>query len=281
MSAGLAPSIIIVPNMRAAALRLAPRVKVSPLFGAPLAHPFAGSLRAGVSAPAVLPRTILGPTLPTTPSAVAAPALHLARAQYSTSSAPPSASTAAPPPEPEEDEAKPRTIKERLKFLSKRYGWWALFMYMLLSTVDLSATFLLVHGLGADHIRRLEHSLRTAIGWEKDEQDEQNVAEQMGAVTHYLGLEGGADEPGAANNAPARQVAAVAIPASGSGSNASLWAEFVLAYTIHKTLLLPIRVMATAAILPSFVRLMTRWGLAKPVAQVRQSVVKGGAAAKK
>lgn len=37
---------------------------------------------------------------------------------------------------------------------------------------------------------------------------------------------------------------------SGSGT---LWAEAVLAYTIHKTLLLPFRVMGTGAVTPSFV----------------------------
>lgn len=61
----------------------------------------------------------------------------------------------------------------------------------------------------------------------------------------------------------------------GGGAGAStLWTEAVLAYTIHKTLLLPFRVMFTAAVLPSFVKLMVKWGLSKPNYVVKNAAKK-------
>ncbi|MGF2043774.1 FAM210A/B-like domain-containing protein, partial [Staphylococcus aureus] len=41
--------------------------------------------------------------------------------------------------------------------------------------------------------------------------------------------------------------------------------EFVLAYAIHKTLLLPLRAGITIAITPAFVRWLVRRGWARPV----------------
>ena len=194
-----------------------------------------------------------------------------------------------------EEELPPKaTIRERLRFMSRRYGWWALGVYLLLSAVDFALTFAAVHTLGAEHIRELEAKVREWVGLHK-----RNHAEEKDTgknLKQLLGIEGGRDEPRAENNKDARReiyekiklgetadvtasttpaVAAAKGPKNPFGSS-TLWAEAVLAYTIHKTLLLPVRVAATAAVLPSFVKLMVRWGLSKPNAAVRQAAQKVG-----
>ncbi|SPO24448.1 uncharacterized protein UTRI_03716 [Ustilago trichophora] len=142
--------------------------------------------------------------------------------------------------EPDPDSPPPKaSFRERLKFLTRRYGWWALGVYLAASTVDFSLTFLAIHLLGADHIRSLEASLRKSIGLEARHDDHESS------------------------------------PDTTSGKNAgssTIWTEAVLAYTIHKTLLLPVRVAFTAAVTPSFVKWLVRMGWAKANHQVKAQV---------
>ncbi|GAC97500.1 potential N-terminal peptidyl-methionine acetyltransferase [Pseudozyma hubeiensis SY62] len=156
-----------------------------------------------------------------------------------TSSSSKPSSTPPPRPEPEaEDTDSPppkATLRERLKFLTRRYGWWALGVYLLASSVDFSLTFLAIHLLGADHIRSLEASLRKSIGLEQRSEDP--------------------DESSKSGN-----------------KSSTIWTEAVLAYTIHKTLLLPVRVAFTAAVTPSFVKWLVKMGWAKANHQVKASV---------
>lgn len=143
--------------------------------------------------------------------------------------------SAAPEAEPDIDAPPPKaSLRERLKFLTKRYGWWALGVYLAASAVDFSLTFLAIHLLGADHIRSLESSLRRTIGLEQRSDSEQEDGGRTG----------------------------------GGG----LWTEAVLAYTIHKTLLLPVRVAFTAAVTPSFVKWLVRMGWAKANYEVKAQV---------
>ncbi len=134
----------------------------------------------------------------------------------------------APPPK--------ASLRERLKFLTRRYGWWALGVYLAASSVDFSLTFLAIHLLGADHIRSLEAQVRSSLGLEQrhDDPDNQDGKKQTGSST--------------------------------------IWTEAVLAYTIHKTLLLPVRVAFTAAVTPSFVKWLVRMGWARANHQVKAQV---------
>ncbi|PWN88684.1 hypothetical protein FA10DRAFT_223224, partial [Acaromyces ingoldii] len=116
-------------------------------------------------------------------------------------------------------------IRARLRFLMRRYGWWALAVYMLASVFDFSLAFASIHLLGADHIRELEEKVREKVGMGKREMEDEEAA-KMGA---------------------------------GSGT---LWTEAVLAYTIHKTLLMPLRLGITAAFTPRFVKWMVKMGWA-------------------
>lgn len=161
-------------------------------------------------------------------------------------------------------------------------------MYLLASLVDFTLVFVAIHMLGADHIRELEDRFRKYLGMGRRELEDHEVA----AWPVPLGVAASSDGKGSMtiNNAEAARVAAQrvkrqedVIPTAGakapsssssSSSNGTLWTEALLAYTIHKTLLLPFRVGVTAAITPSFVKYMVRLGWAKDNAAVQKAAHK-------
>ncbi|KAN0065824.1 DUF1279 superfamily [Thecaphora frezii] len=142
-------------------------------------------------------------------------------------------------PSPEDDDAAAQkgSLKDRLRYLTRRYGWWALGVYLAASTVDFALTFAAIHLLGAQHIRQLEMRIRSAVG---------------------LGQR------------PASSDAEESNSDQEEGSSA-IWTEAVLAYTIHKTLLLPLRVAFTAAVTPSFVKWLVSMGWTKSHDAVRRA----------
>jgi hypothetical protein len=195
-------------------------------------------------------------------------------------------------PEPDPDQPPEKaSIRERLRFLSRRYGWWALAVYLLASLVDFSLVFAAIHMLGADHIRDLEDRFRKYIGVGKRELPDEEVAAwpvPIGAgITEAM--KGRVIEGEAVNNEEAARLAAKRVrkqqdvvpnstesskSSKSSGGSGTLWTEAALAYTIHKTLLLPFRVGVTAAITPSFVKYMVKLGWAKDNASVQKAAHK-------
>lgn len=162
--------------------------------------------------------------------------------------------------ESDEDGSSQPSLRQRLRYLWKRYGWWAFGVYNLWSVVDFSLTWAVIHLYGADHIRDVETRARKWVGLDKREATDEEVAKWP------LALAGTEEEEGVKrhmnNEEATKEVARKVVhevkqhnPKGSSASNAgsTLWAEAVLAYTIHKTLLLPFRVMGTGAITPSFV----------------------------
>lgn len=156
-------------------------------------------------------------------------------------------------------------------------------MYNLWSLADFSLAWAVIHLFGADYIRDVETKVREAVGLkERDTADEELAVWPLPGQTPAV-VEGVLGGPGAAkggNNEDAGKLAAdtltkgsdEATAAAGAtasqkskGGSSTLWTEAVLAYTIHKTLLLPFRVMGTGALTPSFVKLMVRLGWAKPL----------------
>jgi hypothetical protein len=96
-------------------------------------------------------------------------------------------------------------------------------MYTVLSIADFATAFAGVHLLGAEHVSRVAAS----------------VKEYVEGFVFTRPIEPGRE--GVENT-----------PANG-GSHEGLYAMIVLAYTIHKTLFLPIRVGLTAALTPKLV----------------------------
>jgi N-terminal acetyltransferase 2 len=106
-------------------------------------------------------------------------------------------------------------------------------MYAVLSALDFGVAFAGINLLGAEHVSRVVAS----------------VKESVLAIVHSRPPEPGREEM----DDPA------AHAASGAGQD-SLYAMLVLAYTIHKTLFLPVRVGLTAAFTPKLVGWLTRRG---------------------
>ncbi|OJT10768.1 hypothetical protein TRAPUB_12710 [Trametes pubescens] len=151
--------------------------------------------------------------------------------------------SASPPPSPrspEDPESSSHTLPpdasltQRLKHLIKSYGWYALGVYIVLSTLDFTVAFAAVNVIGAEHVSR--------------------VAAQ--AKEYFAGLiHSTPPEPG-------REEMETAASHAASGGHEGLMAMIVLAYTIHKTLFLPIRVGLTAAVTPRLVHWLRARGWA-------------------
>ena len=115
------------------------------------------------------------------------------------------------------------TLSQRLKHLIKSYGWYALGMYIILSAVDFGVAFAGVNLLGAERVSRVAAT----------------VKEHVAGLIYTRPAEPGREE--------------VESVSSRSGSHEGLYAMILLAYTIHKTLFVPIRVGLTAALTPKLV----------------------------
>ncbi|KIM78952.1 hypothetical protein PILCRDRAFT_824072 [Piloderma croceum F 1598] len=115
------------------------------------------------------------------------------------------------------------SLSQRLKHLIKSYGWYALGIYLVITVVDFGVVFACINLIGAEHVSRLTASVKQYVS-------------------------------GFVYNRPAEPGREETESASGhGGSHEDLYAMIVLAYTIHKTLLLPVRVGLTAALTPKFV----------------------------
>ncbi|KAL4767621.1 hypothetical protein BDW60DRAFT_199621 [Aspergillus nidulans var. acristatus] len=133
------------------------------------------------------------------------------------------------------------SLSQRLKTLSREYGWSALWIYLFLSALDFPFCFAAVKLLGADKIGHYEHviveSVKGAVNkvWpgafkESEEESEDEDAEA---------------QAGGRKKGPAEE--------------ASLWTQLALAYAIHKSFIF-VRVPLTAAITPKVVKQLRKWG---------------------
>lgn len=158
--------------------------------------------------------------------------------------------TTAQPINSEDPTPKPPSpgIAGKLKDLMTKYGRHALAVYLVLSAIDLGLSFILVHLAGADKIewvkdyvvaqwRSVRYGSDEAKEMKRIEDEEQRVKDAEEAAA-------GGDKGSSRKKK----------------QNAMLWAEFALAYGIHKTLLLPVRVGATAAVTPKLVHWLTARG---------------------
>ncbi|WFD29239.1 DUF1279 super [Malassezia sp. CBS 17886] len=121
----------------------------------------------------------------------------------------------------------------------RRYGWWAAGVYFALSVADCGLTFAAIHFFGGDHVGDLERLVRK---WTS-----------LGGKTPC------AEDGGAGDLKDDRQLTA------GEKLITRLSTEFVIAYGIHKTVLLPVRAALTVAFTPAIVRWLIRRGWARPV----------------
>lgn len=142
-------------------------------------------------------------------------------------------------------ETEPKSAYAKFKALSRKYGSWAVGMYFFLSTIDFSLCFLLVHSFGAERIAPLMDSAKAFYRSKRYGVDE---AERMRVED-----EREREEEMAAEKREGKQ-------AKSGWFGKTFWAEAVLAYTIHKTALLPFRAGLTVAWTPKFVGWLTKRG---------------------
>lgn len=101
------------------------------------------------------------------------------------------------------------TMTSRLKALIKSYGWFALGAYLFFSAIDFSFVFGCVYFIGAEHVQRM---VQDGKAWVMQTVLHSEVVESPEQDTHPT-----------------------------PGGREGLWAMIILAYGIHKTLLMPVR----------------------------------------
>jgi len=192
--------------------------------------------------PACLPRPTLSPRVPR-----ASTRQWPTRSRFNSTKASPDPTPHLGSPEPAP------SLSQRLRKLTREYGWSALGIYLSLSALDFPFCFLAVRSLGTDRIGRWEHELIEAF-WKvvripfpnlgkKTNEAEPGIASEEGTTVRE-GAAGWGVEQAEADN---------------SGSNASIWTQLALAYAIHKSFIF-IRVPLTAAVTPRVVKTLRGWG---------------------
>lgn len=133
----------------------------------------------------------------------------------------------------------------KLKELTRKYGWATVVVYLLFSAVDFGAVFFLINLVGAEHVRKGQDYVLDALVYGSTKR--QDVLAQAGEDkgNGVLGFLKSWREKHKVEDAENKK---------SSGGNSSLWATAVLAYGIHKTLLLPVRLGLTAATTPAIVK---------------------------
>ncbi|KAI7887227.1 hypothetical protein K492DRAFT_173559 [Lichtheimia hyalospora FSU 10163] len=133
------------------------------------------------------------------------------------------------------DKAAPKVGK--LKELAQKYGAASVLVYLGIGMVDLGVAFAGIQWVGQDQVKRLEDDVMTTVNkWlnRTPKQEEHTEQQQQQLEDSNKQLE--------------------------SKEQPSLASVFLLAYGIHKTLFLPVRVTVTAAITPAFVRKIHQLG---------------------
>ncbi|EMD96600.1 hypothetical protein COCC4DRAFT_150287 [Bipolaris maydis ATCC 48331] len=142
------------------------------------------------------------------------------------------------------------SVSQRLKKLSREYGWTALAVYLGLSLLDFPLCLLAVRLLGTDRIGHYEHVLKDAL-WSVVRLGFPNAGRKP--------AEAGADEGVAEAIDRDGYVEAGRAAGHNGGADASIWTQLGLAYLVHKSLIF-FRVPLTAAVLPKVVKTLRSWG---------------------
>jgi hypothetical protein len=137
--------------------------------------------------------------------------------------------------------AKAEPKPSKLKELTRKYGAAGIVVYLAVSCVDLGVTFGVIQLVGLDKVKVLEKGVLDVV---------YNTGERFGIKRKET------------------QVELVTMDGDETTANSeddtpSFASVFILAYGIHKTLLLPVRLGITAAITPAIVRKLHQMGWAR------------------
>lgn len=128
-----------------------------------------------------------------------------------------------------------------MKSLVKEYGYSALGIYFVLSMFDLPLCYAIVHSVGKEKIQLYENKVKRYFGFGKSDEELQRMQEILKI-----------QEENENKNDPKKN-------SDGMFSWFS-WTELAIAYGIHKSVFIFIRVPLTAAVTPWVVRLLRGWG---------------------
>ncbi|KFY74527.1 hypothetical protein V499_05453 [Pseudogymnoascus sp. VKM F-103] len=150
----------------------------------------------------------------------------------------------------------PLTLGQRMKKLSREYGWSALGVYLALTALDLPLCYLLVRWLGTDRVGRWEHAVVSRVAplipvivkekWYAFKAWMHSAEE---TITGNDDVSDAVDMAGWGVEEAQRQ----------NKKEASLGTQLALAYAIHKSFIF-LRVPATVALTPKVVKVLRGWG---------------------
>lgn len=153
------------------------------------------------------------------------------------------------------------SLSQRLKKLSREYGWAALGVYLGLSALDFPFCFAAVRLLGVERIGYYEH---VVIGFVKDK------LKTVWPQTESPEIEDGQGQLAEAEERNQEEASKFVYfflfcwflrvgVLTGVFLLAGIWTQLVFAYAIHKSFIF-IRVPLTAAVTPKVVKILRRWG---------------------
>lgn len=131
--------------------------------------------------------------------------------------------------------------------LFKEYGYSALAIYFALSMIDLPIIYVLVHTSGKDQIEIYENKVKQTFGYGVSD-EELKKRQEINKIQEEIENKENPEQESKENQ----------LTLSWVVSQFS-WTEFAIAYGIHKSLAF-IRLPVTAAITPSTVAILRRWG---------------------
>ncbi|KAG6004327.1 hypothetical protein E4U54_000550 [Claviceps lovelessii] len=148
------------------------------------------------------------------------------------------------------------SLSQKLKRLSKEYGWSAVGVYLALSVLDFPFCFLLVRIVGTDTIGKVEHYVISSVSQFIPEIVRQKWHEYWHSIKSTEAETLGND---AISNKAEMAGWGVKEAQQHHKEEASLGTQLALAYAIHKSFIF-FRVPLTAAVTPKVVRILRSWG---------------------
>lgn len=148
------------------------------------------------------------------------------------------------------------SVSQRLRKLSREYGWAALGVYLTLSALDFPICFAAVRLLGPERIGHYEHVVV------------QSVKNTFSSIWPQTKTEG--EEEASLVQTEARKYEEASrfcsskhlliISSHGILAPLGIWTQLALAYAIHKSVFIFVRVPLTAAVTPKVVKVLRSWG---------------------
>ncbi|KAG6002936.1 hypothetical protein E4U21_002501 [Claviceps maximensis] len=148
------------------------------------------------------------------------------------------------------------SLSQKLKRLSKEYGWSAVGVYLALSVLDFPFCFLLVRIVGTDTIGKVEHYVVSSVSQFIPEIVRQKWHEYWHSIKSTEIKTLGND-----NFSDKAEMAGWGVEEAQQHhkEEASLGTQLALAYAIHKSFIF-FRVPLTAAVTPKVVKVLRSWG---------------------